>query len=401
MKPLRIILAFLVLRLWSGQANAETVEACKRLNSTLLVIRLETGFRVVLTLARDGNKITGRAQAWQANGITAGQGNVTGRFVGTAPAGQGYVLDVYWEGRKDLNSSWFKGTLHHGEGNGTAQDLAKGIGRVQTTATTNRDCERWPEQFSVSQVVRASPPQVEPNVNRPGADYRNFDLATASYEACRSACEADRRCSVYTYVKPGAQGPKAHCWLKDNVPASRAGDCCVSGVIRTAVSTPHDPVKMAPGLGNLVQGGGTASTPVAASPTLSVSTATSRQVEMNIDRPGGDYRNFDLSTASHESCRVACRGDARCKAYTYVKPGVQGPKARCWLKDTIPASRANDCCVSGVRTAFGTAPSPGGGTVSNTSASRPIKQLGKRPADPDPNIDYGGAPRPKPGTLIR
>jgi hypothetical protein len=398
MKPLRIILAFLVLTLWSGQANAESVEACKRPNSTLLLIRFETGFKVSFALTRDGNKITGRAQAWQANGITAGQGNVTGQFVGTAPVGQGYMLDVYWQGRKDLNSSWFKGILHHGEGNGTALDLAKGIAPVRTTATTTRDCERWPEQFSITQVVRASPPQVEPNVNRPGADYRDFDLPTASYEACRSACEADQKCNVYSYVKPGAQGPKAHCWLKDNVPASRASDCCVSGVIRTAVSTPHDPVKMAPGLGNLVQGGGTL--PVATSPILSASNAASRQIEMNTDRPGSDYRNFDLSTGSHESCRVACRGDARCKAYTYVKPGVQGPKARCYLKDAIPESRANDCCVSGVRTAFGTVPSPGGGTVSNTSASRPIKQLGKRPAGPDPNIDYGGAP-PKPGAVIR
>ncbi len=384
MKPLRTILVFLILAFWSGQANAQ----CKQSNSTVLVIRLETGFRVVFSLTRDGNNIRGRAQAWQSNGITAGLGNVTGQFGGTAPVGQGYALDVYWEGRKDLSSSWFKGYLHHGEGRGTALDLAKGGASVQTTVTTTRDCERWPEQFSIAQVVRASP-QVEPNVNRPGADYRNFDLAAASYESCHSACEADQQCNTYTYVKPGVQGSKARCWLKDNVPASRASDCCVSGVIRATVSTPRDPVKMAPGLGNVAQGGGTVSPPVASSPTLSVSTAQSRQVEMNVDRPGSDYRNFDLSTASHEACRTACTSDAKCQAYTHVKPGVQGPKARCYLKDTIPASRANNCCVSGViRTASAFAP-------------RPIKKLGKRPTGPDPNIDYGGAASPPKGAVVR
>ncbi len=115
-----------------------------------------------------------------------------------------------------------------------------------------------------------------------------------------------------------------------------------------------------------------------------------QQVEINIDRPGNDYRNFDLTTASNESCRAACTGDAKCKAYTYVKPGVQGPNARCWLKDNIPATRTSDCCVSGVIR-----------TTSTASTPRPIKKLGKRPSGPDPNIDYGGAPTSSKGTLIK
>lgn len=82
-----------------------------------------------------------------------------------------------------------------------------------------------------------------------------------------------------------------------------------------------------------------------------VTTATSRKehkVEANFDRPGGDYRNFDLATASPNVCRAACESDAKCKTYSYVKPGVQGAQARCWLKDRIPAIQKNDCCVSGV-----------------------------------------------------
>ncbi len=126
--------------------------------------------------------------------------------------------------------------------------------------------------------------------------------------------------------------------------------------------------------GNLIDAMGLicASLP-AAPPPAAAGGGAPQQVEINIDRPGNDYRNFDLSTASHESCRVACIGDMKCKAYTYVKPGVQGPKARCYLKDSIPATRVSDCCVSGVR---------------------PIRKLGKRPTGPDPNIDYGGAAKP-------
>ena len=48
-------------------------------------------------------------------------------------------------------------------------------------------------------------------------------------------------------------------------------------------------------------------------------------------------------------CRQACLEDERCRAYTYVKPGVQGPKARCYFKDPAPAATADACCVSGVK----------------------------------------------------
>ena len=71
-------------------------------------------------------------------------------------------------------------------------------------------------------------------------------------------------------------------------------------------------------------------------------------VEPGIDRPGGDYQNFDLANASPDKCRTSCQMNGKCLAYTYVKPGVQGVKARCWLKTSIPAARPNDCCVSEV-----------------------------------------------------
>lgn len=77
--------------------------------------------------------------------------------------------------------------------------------------------------------------------------------------------------------------------------------------------------------------------------------------EQNTDRPGSDYRSFDLEPkrpgslwGSDTDCRLACENDGKCQTWTYVKPGVQGPKARCWLKNSVPAARTSNCCVSGV-----------------------------------------------------
>jgi hypothetical protein len=71
--------------------------------------------------------------------------------------------------------------------------------------------------------------------------------------------------------------------------------------------------------------------------------------EPNVDRPGSDYFSAWLDAANPSLCETMCLHDARCLAYTYVKPGVQGPKARCYLKTHVPGSQRNACCVSGVK----------------------------------------------------
>jgi class 3 adenylate cyclase len=73
--------------------------------------------------------------------------------------------------------------------------------------------------------------------------------------------------------------------------------------------------------------------------------------EPGIDRPGGDYRSFDLSAPDASQCSAACLADAQCRAFTYVNPGVQAATARCWLKSIVPNPGANSCCISGVRRA--------------------------------------------------
>lgn len=66
------------------------------------------------------------------------------------------------------------------------------------------------------------------------------------------------------------------------------------------------------------------------------------------DRPGADYFRFVLEGRDPEACQVACTSaKGRCRAWTYVRPGVQGPRAVCYLKHTVPAPASNACCISG------------------------------------------------------
>jgi hypothetical protein len=48
------------------------------------------------------------------------------------------------------------------------------------------------------------------------------------------------------------------------------------------------------------------------------------------------------------ACGMACEGDNKCRAWTYVRPGYIGAAPRCYLKDRITRPRHKPCCVSGV-----------------------------------------------------
>jgi hypothetical protein len=81
---------------------------------------------------------------------------------------------------------------------------------------------------SLMQLVR-----MEPDTNRPGQDYRTFQMKEARPEQCQAACAKEEKCLAFTYVKPGIQGRYARCYLKKGVPARVADRCCISGVKRT------------------------------------------------------------------------------------------------------------------------------------------------------------------------
>lgn len=167
-------------------------------------------------------------------------------------------------------------------------------------------------------VVSASPAFADQTreelTDRPGGDIRNFPVNPPSpgsfggvVDICRGNCERDGNCKAWTLVRAGIQGPQARCWIKNVIPAANFNGCCTSGV-------------------------------------------PMRRVEPNIDRPGSDYKNFDLVAANSNLCKTACEREAgQCQAWTFVRPGVQGPRARCWLKFTVPNAVTSNCCTSGVR----------------------------------------------------
>ena len=214
---------------------------------------------------------------------------------------------------------------------------------------------------------------LEWNVNRPGSDYNSFDLPAPSPESCQSSCMNDPACVAFTYVNPGVQGPNAHCWLKNAVPAPVPETCCVSGTKPPGAPPPGAPPPPAsswqgtpttppppPPPPPASSWQGTPTTPRPAPPpppsggwqgrpTTPPPTPASPQWEPQTDRPGSDYRSFDLRDPRPEVCRDACSSERQCRAFTYVRPGVQGRQARCWLKNAVPPARPNDCCLSGVR----------------------------------------------------
>lgn len=72
-------------------------------------------------------------------------------------------------------------------------------------------------------------------------------------------------------------------------------------------------------------------------------------MEWGTNRYGQDYKGFELEAADPKLCQTACANESMCKAWTYVKENVQGPKPRCWLKHSIPSPSADSACVSGTK----------------------------------------------------
>lgn len=113
------------------------------------------------------------------------------------------------------------------------------------------------------QVIGGQPPPTRPgqfdrtglefDTDRPGWDYRDFDLNRDDPQVCRQACLDDpASCRAFTYAKPGAVRPRAHCWLKNPAPPPMANACCVSGLGTEVHTQPPVPPPQAP----QIQGGG-------------------------------------------------------------------------------------------------------------------------------------------------
>ena len=70
---------------------------------------------------------------------------------------------------------------------------------------------------------------------------------------------------------------------------------------------------------------------------------------MNINRGGGDYRDFIPRQPDPALCAEACGREGRCRSWTWVKSELEGPSGHCWLKSDVPPAGEDECCVSGLK----------------------------------------------------
>lgn len=78
-----------------------------------------------------------------------------------------------------------------------------------------------------------------------------------------------------------------------------------------------------------------------------VPAAAQVSIQPGTDRMGGDYRGFAMAQADPQQCRQACADENACRSFTYVNPGLKGPQAMCFLKNTVPPATRSNCCTSG------------------------------------------------------
>jgi PAN domain len=78
-------------------------------------------------------------------------------------------------------------------------------------------------------------------------------------------------------------------------------------------------------------------------------TAAAPSYQPNVDLPGDDYKTIDMMRPRPRLCQEACLQDSRCQAWTFVRTGVLGAQASCWLKSKAEPPQTNSCCVSGVK----------------------------------------------------
>lgn len=61
-------------------------------------------------------------------------------------------------------------------------------------------------------------------------------------------------------------------------------------------------------------------------------------IQRSVNFPGMDIGGSDTSDDRGRMCRALCVASLQCHAFSWVRPGVQGPSARCWLKSGVSSS---------------------------------------------------------------
>jgi len=172
----------------------------------------------------------------------------------------------------------------------------------------------WMASLLLALAAHIAPAAAQVGVDRWGGDYASFPLRSGDPAQCAARCERDSRCRAWAFSYPATESASAVCWLKSRVTPRTTATCCVSGVRGAGVIEPY-----------------------------------TGPIEFAIDRPGGDYRHFELPPdVTGKSCQLACEGEEGCRAWTYLRPGYIGQSATCYLKNRIPRPQRRPCCLSGV-----------------------------------------------------
>jgi serine/threonine protein kinase len=72
-------------------------------------------------------------------------------------------------------------------------------------------------------------------------------------------------------------------------------------------------------------------------------------LELDTDRIGFDYNNMYISKPDPDLCKQICAVDEQCQAFTYVRPGLEGDRARCYFKNGVPSPTPREGRNSSIR----------------------------------------------------
>src|SRR5262245_45050035 len=99
-------------------------DVCTGSNRTQMIATLRGGTRVLLELERNGDRMTGMATLWLANGRMPARGPVTGMFGGREldDVTRGFALSIHWQAPTNADSD-LSGFMNRGTGRGNAYGL--------------------------------------------------------------------------------------------------------------------------------------------------------------------------------------------------------------------------------------------------------------------------------------
>jgi len=71
-------------------------------------------------------------------------------------------------------------------------------------------------------------------------------------------------------------------------------------------------------------------------------------IRQGVNFPGMDIAGSDTPNDGGTICLQSCQANTQCRAFSWVRPGMQGPNAKCWLKGGVPVGQPDPNVNSGI-----------------------------------------------------